>query len=189
MTKRVKADFFMWSQCIIINMAAKDEDQDVNRHDPLWEIATSDVRRLGAPNVAQKPFTRRRVHIRAPDPMPPPAPTGWSQSPAKLDRRVEDQLRKGTHDIDARIDLHGLRITEARDALERFILSCAASKRRCVLVITGKGTSSGSGSIRREFKLWMDADNIRPYILSVSAAHPKHGGDGAWYVYLRRFRS
>ena len=59
---------------------------------------------------------------------------------------------------------------------------------RCVLVITGKG-QQGEGVIRRNFLRWIDMPEARHIISGVSQAHQRHGGAGAWYVFLRKNKS
>jgi len=174
-------------------MAVKDEDKEdkSSKDRALWREVTRDVKTLG-PHETQPPAPPvKRLRIRPSDPVLPPLPASLKNAapPGHTDRRTESKMRKGEITIDGRIDLHGLRVAQAQAELQRFILQAISSGKRCLLVITGKGTSAGSGSIRREFRLWLEDSTIRPYILSVSQAVPKHGGEGAWYIYLRRIRN
>jgi DNA-nicking Smr family endonuclease len=104
-------------------------------------------------------------------------------------------------EIEARLDLHGMRQAEAHRALRNFLLRCHDSGRRWVLVITGKGVSERSnradrddgflereerGTLRRNVPLWLSEPELRSIIISTSSAAPQHGGDGALYVYLRK---
>jgi DNA-nicking Smr family endonuclease len=57
-----------------------------------------------------------------------------------VDRRTDERLRRGRVDIDGRIDLHGLNQAQAHTALAAFISRGWHEQRRCVLVITGKGS-------------------------------------------------
>ena len=66
--------------------------------------------------------------------LPPPAP-----APIALERRKARKLSSGRIEIDGRIDLHGMRQSEAHDALRRFLKRGYAEGKRWVLVITGKG--------------------------------------------------
>lgn len=59
--------------------------------------------------------------------------------PAQYDRREAKRLAAGRMEIDARIDLHGMRQREAHRALNAFLASAQARGHRHVLVITGKG--------------------------------------------------
>ena len=56
---------------------------------------------------------------------------------------------------------------------------------RAVLVITGQGRLGG-GVIRAAFADWMHAPALRAVVSGYSVAHPRHGGNGAFYVTLRR---
>ncbi|MDF1737346.1 MAG: Smr/MutS family protein [Minwuia sp.] len=142
--------------------------------------------------------------------VPPAAPRqmphGEPQSPpargrvAGLDRRTAERLRKGTFQIDARLDLHGLNREQAHAALRQRVRACHASGLRCLLVITGKGnrgkTDNDSpyinpeppGRLKREVPGWLAAGDLAPMILSTAPAVPRDGGSGALYVLLRRRR-
>jgi DNA-nicking Smr family endonuclease len=59
-----------------------------------------------------------------------------------------------------------------------------------LLVITGKGSAGeGAGVLRRNAPAWLMASPRSGRILTTEPAHPRHGGDGAFYVLLRRKRS
>ena len=88
-------------------------------------------------------------------------------------------------DIDARIDLHGLTFERARDRLHDFLHRAHHSGARAVLVITGKG-HGGDGVLRRHLPEWLAEHAVRPIVAGVSPAHRRHGGDGAFYVALKR---
>lgn len=113
-----------------------------------------------------------------------------------LDRRTEQKLKQGKMPIEGRLDLHGLTLEEAHQEVRKFIRLYYQSGKRCVLIITGKGEASEQGAwyegsrgqIRRNFRHWLDDADLKPLILSVSAARRDHGGGGAFYVLLRRQR-
>jgi len=56
-----------------------------------------------------------------------------------LDRRTAMRMKRGQMQIEGRLDLHGFHQNEARGALANFINSAFNRKKRCVLIITGKG--------------------------------------------------
>lgn len=97
-------------------------------------------------------------------------------------------MKRGEMDIDGRIDLHGLTQEAAHVALNGFISRCYALGRRCVLVITGKGTREGSGVLRAAVPRWLNDRPLRGVILAFSHAQPRDGGEGALYVLLKRQR-
>ncbi|MEX1035116.1 MAG: Smr/MutS family protein [Sneathiella sp.] len=117
-----------------------------------------------------------------------------------LDRRSAERLRKGRMEIDGRIDLHGLTRAEAHRRLRSFISAAQIQGKRCVLVITGKGSSKQktddapfmapekTGILREAVPKWLMAADLRHLVIDIRNAQPKHGGSGALYVLLRRSR-
>ena len=119
-----------------------------------------------------------------------------------LDRRTSQRLARGQVDYEARLDLHGLTVEQARVALMRFLAESAANGRRLVLVITGKGaapiarhtlhgadyfdTPERQGRLRRQLPLWLAEPDMRVFITGYQPAHPRHGGGGAFYIRIRR---
>jgi DNA-nicking Smr family endonuclease len=120
---------------------------------------------------------------------PQPADVTARGSLAGIDRRTADRLRRGRLAIEARLDLHGSFQDDAHRALNDFIQRSAASRRRVVLVITGKGRiSEGGGVLRRNVPQWLRMAPCAPHVLAIVPAQPQHGGSGALYVMLRRKR-
>lgn len=126
----------------------------------------------------------------------PPPPSAPKAAPLSvgvadgLDRRTMDKLRKGKMRPEAVIDLHGMTAADAHRALGGFLGSAYATGRRCVLVITGKGSlKEGGGVIRRELPTWLNASENRGRILGFAQARPGDGGGGAFYVLLKRRRT
>ena len=146
----------------------------------------------------------RRPHARPPSSpaarvsfAPPEAePVGRPQP--GLDRRTAERLRKGARRPDARIDLHGMTAERAHRACLRFLADAAAHGHRVVLVITGKGRRagdghefghvSGRGVLRDSLPGWLRASPLGHSIVGIYQAHRRHGGEGAFYVYLKRHR-
>ncbi len=123
---------------------------------------------------------------------------------APLARREARRIARDPESIDARLDLHGMRQREAYPALKSFVRANQARGHRLVLVITGKGTAREAGQsaydawestpfyeaprgvLRRLVPEWLSKPEFRDVVASVAPAHPRHGGDGALYVRLRR---
>jgi DNA-nicking Smr family endonuclease len=119
----------------------------------------------------------------------PPAPPGPPPAaPHGPDRRTSLRLRRGQIRPEARLDLHGFTQVEAHAALASFIRGSRAAGRRCVLVVTGKGSVASGGVLRREVPRWLDEPELRGGILGVAAAQARDGGGGALYVLLRKVR-
>jgi len=109
-----------------------------------------------------------------------------------MDKRQAARLRKGRLPIEGRIDLHGKTSVEAHDALKAFVTRAHRAGKRCVLVITGKGSRSGAdgkaGILRQVVPRWLNEPAFRPLILAFTHARPEDGGEGALYVLLKRTR-
>jgi DNA-nicking Smr family endonuclease len=117
---------------------------------------------------------------------PPAAPKKLTVSPV-LDRPTLTKLSRGRLPIEGRVDLHGMTQSEAYALLLSFLQRAQANDVRFVLIITGKGFSSGGdGVLRRQVPTWLSTPPFRTLVSShdVSARH--HGGEGALYVRLRR---
>ena len=116
----------------------------------------------------------------------PPAPREAARAaPQSLDINQDKRTRRGRVEIDATIDLHDLYQMPARAALVKAIIRASNRNHKCVLVITGKG-KRGEGVLRRNFPEWISQEPIRPLVATYAPAHIKHGGSGAWYVFLKR---
>ena len=44
------------------------------------------------------------------------------------------------------------------------------------------------GILRHQVPQWLQMPPLAPLVLQVTQAHGKHGGSGAYYIYLRRQR-
>ena len=91
---------------------------------------------------------------------------------APLGRRERTHLSRGRIEIDARLDLHGMTQARAHRALLHFLQRASGDGLRFVLVVTGKGSTTGPESERG--------------VLRFEQAHIGHGGAGALYVRVRR---
>ncbi len=105
--------------------------------------------------------------------------------PEKLEPNRARRVVRERDPIGSRIDLHGLTIDRAKPALEAFVFGAWERGDRVILVITGKGTL-GEGMLRRLTPEWLASPPLRPLIAGVQPAHRRHGGDGAFYVALKR---
>ena len=124
-----------------------------------------------------------------PAPSKPAAPVLDHGRVAGVDKRSAQRLTRGQLPVEARLDLHGHTQGEAHAALGRFLAEAQARGLRCVLVITGKGTTKEAGGVlRNQVPRWLNEPANRARILAFDYAQPKHGGLGALYVLMRRKR-
>lgn len=114
-----------------------------------------------------------------------------------MDAKAYGRLKRGKMGPEARLDLHGLTQGRAHGVLSSFIQQAHAQGLRLVLVITGKGSTrreepdamtDRKGTLRHAVPQWLAQAPVAPLILQVTPAHQRHGGTGAYYVYLRRRR-
>ena len=139
-----------------------------------------------APKKIKKP--RRAAPVAAPAPPRPPAlPDLDPVVPAGLDRRTARRLKRGQLAAEARLDLHGMTQDQAHGALRDFIQESRMVRRRCVLVITGKGSvASGRGGVLRQMvPRWLNEPALRRHIIAITNAPQSSGGAGALYVLLK----
>jgi DNA-nicking Smr family endonuclease len=107
-----------------------------------------------------------------------------------LDSRVFQRLKAGRYSCEGNIDLHGMNSDQAWRALIGFIRDHYFRGSRCVLIVHGRGRNSpgGMGVLKRELQSWLTREPLRRVVLAFVTAQPEHGGAGAAYVLLRKFR-
>jgi DNA-nicking Smr family endonuclease len=100
---------------------------------------------------------------------------------------VMRKLRRGMIPIDARLDMHGMHVDEAKEALIAFLRDQRARSERCVLIIHGRGEhSAGPAVLRGEIAAWLSQSDAKEHVAAFTTAHDEDGGAGATYVLLRR---
>jgi DNA-nicking Smr family endonuclease len=81
-------------------------------------------------------------------------------------------------------------LASAHARIESAIALALSSRRRLLLVVTGKPRGgddrAGRGAIRAQFADWLAASRHAGSVAAVRPAHQRHGGAGAFYVVLRR---
>lgn len=119
-----------------------------------------------------------------------------AHAPVRMDHATYRKLMRGKLKPEGRIDLHGMTLADAHPALIRFIYSAHERGHRLVLVITGKGKDNDSGDpipirrgvLRHQVPGWLHAPPLGALVMDIRESHQRHGGGGAYYVYLRRPR-
>ena len=119
-----------------------------------------------------------------------------AKTPVRMDKRAFGKLKRGKLVPEGKIDLHGRTLDQAHPALVQFILGAHAAGKRLVLVVTGKGKDRDDGGpipvrlgvLRHNVPHWLSVPPLSNVVLQVTEAHVRHGGKGAYYVYLRRAR-
>ena len=97
---------------------------------------------------------------------------------------VTRRLRSGHWSIQRQLDLHGLRVDEAREALGQFIRLSHRTGIRCVRVVHGKGLGSPGKTpvLKGRVLRWLVQ---KKEVLAFVQARPAEGGAGALVVLLQ----
>jgi DNA-nicking Smr family endonuclease len=125
-----------------------------------------------APSLAAPPAAKERKQdgLLAPD-----------LTPTGIDKSTWKKFATGKIRAERRLDLHGHTAARAHLAVTAFIARAHADQTRCIEIITGKGEV-----LIRELPHWLNAPNLRPYILAI--AHPHAANTGSVRLLLRRAR-
>lgn len=137
---------------------------------------------------SQTPAFRPRPTLPKPSAAPAAAsvrPAPAHGAPEALEPRRQRRLSRERDPIEATIDLHGFGRFDAEDQLRAFLTGAQARGLRAVLVVTGQGRRGG-GVIRASIQEWLQSHALRGVVSGFASAHRRHGGDGAFYVTLRR---
>ena len=100
-------------------------------------------------------------------------------------KRTMRKLARGNFSVQGEIDLHGLTVPEAKDALREFIKESGLHHHTCVRVVHGKGLGSGHRGPILKIKVnnWLRRWGE---VLAFVSTRQVHGGTGAVYVLLRK---
>ncbi len=167
--------------------------QIMNQVTPMREVLEDDEWQEAPESVFSAPGAVNPPKLRAASASGPVTLLERGQY-AGVDRATANRLHRGRMAIEKRLDLHGLNRSEAHIALIRFVEQAYAEHRRCLLVITGKGQRSPethgerAGVLKSLLPLWLNEPGMRKLLLAYDHATREHGGDGAFYLLLKRRR-
>ncbi len=101
---------------------------------------------------------------------------------------VLKKLREGSFSCLDYLDLHGLNRQQARERVRDFIMECFAARRRCVLIIAGRGLNSKDKEpvLKNNLPTWLTRAPLKRVVLAFASARSCDGGWGAFYVLLRK---
>lgn len=137
------------------------------------------------PKMAEAPELNIHYHSDPREWLDPEQQLSFHRTGIKL--KTLQQLKSGKLAIGGKLDLHGLTVDGAREALEHFLNRMHQADKRLVIVIHGKGKWQGmAGPVLKSLcNEWLREHRL---VLAFETAQPKHGGAGALYVLLRRLR-
>ena len=95
------------------------------------------------------------------------------------------RLRQGKYNIEDELDLHGMKVEEAKKKLAMFLEECKLRSLFCVLIIHGKGYGSKNKSpiIKNKLNQWLRNCDL---VWGFCSAQPGDGGTGAIYLCFKR---
>lgn len=94
-------------------------------------------------------------------------------------------LKKGQYNVEAVLDLHRKTVEEARTIVDAFLHECLQNELRVVLIVHGKGKLGGPPILKNHVNHWL---RLASPVLAFCSSTPRHGGNGAVYVLLRRVK-
>jgi DNA-nicking Smr family endonuclease len=175
-----------------------DETDDAGEAAKLFRDAVRGVKPLagGAPAV-RRPKPRARARFTRADRAAvlkeslcaePPDPALASGEELVYQRSgvqpsVVRRLRRGEYRIEREIDLHGLTVAEAKQALRQFLIDALQREVRCVRIVHGKGLRSGHRGpvLKAAVSTVLRRTGA---VLAFVSARPADGGTGAVYALL-----
>lgn len=161
----------------------------------LWQEVTASVKKLATKKpktkitpIAKKAVVgpRERPNVVAPKVAPRHLSLGDF---GHLSNKTLKQMARGEMSIDAKLDLHGFTELQAFDKLVQFVQGSFADSHRLLLVVTGKGSEAKPSVLKGKMELWVNTEKIAPFVLRFAHAAKRHGGEGAFYLYLRKAKN
>lgn len=98
------------------------------------------------------------------------------------------KLRTGYFSYQDHLDLHHLTRQQAKTEVIDFITESYAARRRCVLIIPGRGLNSKDKEpvLKNSLVAWLTHAPLKRLVLAFASARSYDGGWGAFYVLIRR---
>jgi len=165
----------------------------------LWGRVTATIRPLSRALQPEQAVEKDEGKAPPKKPAAPPAARRPLQPAIALGRRKlggtldgswDKRLRSGSVDPDRTLDLHGMNLDSAWQAIDQALESAIARGERVVLLITGHHRPGEPpvqrGRIRAAVHDWLAASRHAEAIAAVRGAHRRHGGGGSLYLILRR---
>ncbi|MDT0575754.1 Smr/MutS family protein [Croceicoccus sp. F390] len=167
--------------------------------------ATQSAQLLGpsggaAPAAARTPTTLHLDIAQAKPKVSPAMPHPMRQAAqirdgGSLDASWDRKMARASVAPDFTLDLHGHTLDAAYARLNAGLQQAVAQGARLLLIVAGKprpvhaaDRSERRGAIRAKLMDWIAAGPHAGSVAAIRPAHPRHGGQGALYVVLKRRR-
>jgi len=179
------------------------DDDNYNEDDDLWGDFSRDIKKIdknvapnhGLSNILSRKYPKNKNLLLdeiydSKITIPNSPNKSFCVNESTDYRKITRSIKKNKISVEARIDLHGMSQLEAHSVLLSFIKDSYMLKRKCVLIITGKGDRNyinrvgNKGVLKRMVPQWLDSPSISGMVKRHMDALPKDGGGGALYVFL-----
>ena len=101
-----------------------------------------------------------------------------------VQHQVFQQLKNAGYPIEGSLDLHGLSVKEAREAVFKFFKLAEAKRWRTILIAHGRGEQSATPARLKSYVAhWLSQ---LPAVIAWSSADRRHGGTGAILVLVKK---
>jgi DNA-nicking Smr family endonuclease len=107
----------------------------------------------------------------------------WMRPDIRKD--IVHRLHRGDFSVQDYIDLHGMTLSEAEEALCLFVKEAIKKGLFCVKVIHGRGLRSPRGPVLKEALKKLLHSTFKKWVLAYSTAKDSDGGLGATYIILK----
>jgi len=98
---------------------------------------------------------------------------------------ILQKLHQRNFSIQDYIDLHGMTLSEAEEALSLFFREAIRKRLFCVKVVHGRGLRSPQGPVLKEALKRLLQGQFRKWVIAYSTAKDCDGGLGATYIILK----
>ena len=120
----------------------------------------------------------------------------YIKNPSDITDKEQSQKKDNSRNYRFKYDLHGHTLISANNKVKEIILSCIEKKYKEILLITGKGIHSSTdndiyvsknlGKLKYSVPEYIKSNSeISQYVLSISNAEKKDGGEGAIVIRLK----
>lgn len=155
----------------------------MTQDDKIWEMFSKNIKPLKDKNEVGRSSTKLQQFTPQKKSILSSFETSIA-SPKTLVKVSKKELRRV--EIEGRLDLHGMTQSEAHRTFSNYIARAWESRKKTLLIITGKGSVENPETLRKLLPLWCAENPLSVMIKSLSPAKPEHGGAGAYYIFLRR---
>lgn len=168
------------------------------KDEEFWFEAVKDVKKIPQKKVEEKSLIKKaeRKVVTRTVPLTVYEHNLKLGTTSDIDRNTLKRFKKEEFGVDAVLDLHGFTEEKAYPAVYNFITNSYLGKKRCILIITGKGSNhkdedifAPKGVLKDIVPKWLQTDELKQLILTYIHPSEKLGGRGALYILLRRNRS